>query len=470
MIRSIVWFRNDLRLHDNEALTQALETSEEIIPVYIFDERLFNGETRYGFPKLGKFRAKFIYDSIKDLSESIYSKGGFLITELGQPEELLFNLCRKYNARWVYCNRERTQEEITVQDALEVKLWSIGAEMRYCRGKMLYHTADLPFPITHTPDYFTQYRKEVEKLVPVRKPLPTPTTIRTPELVDPIKMTSKEELGIEDFIIKKGLNLVGGEQAALKELNYYLFESKLVSKYKETRNELLGRDFSSKFSAFLSKGCLSAKLIMSSLQEYETEFGANESTYWLFFELLWRDYFRLIAKKYGNLIFRKEGLKIRSKTKTESSEDWALFTIWKEGRTGIPFIDANMKELNETGFMSNRGRQNVASFLIHELGLNWQMGAEYFESQLIDYDPCSNYGNWNYLAGVGTDPKGDRHFNITYQSQKYDPNSEYIKFWLPELQNLPVDKIHDMSNFLEQDELDYCLRIGKDYPKACVRL
>ncbi|NBC06295.1 MAG: cryptochrome DASH, partial [Bacteroidetes bacterium] len=161
--RGIMWFRQDLRLHDNEALTEALQYTDEVIPVYVFDERFFKGETTdFGFPKTGKYRAQFIIESIIDLRDSLRRMGSDLIVRIGKPEEEVFEIARKAKSSWVFCNRERTPDEVYVQDSLERNLWSVGQEIRYSRGKMLYYTADLPFPITHTPDTFSQFKKEVE--------------------------------------------------------------------------------------------------------------------------------------------------------------------------------------------------------------------------------------------------------------------------------------------------------------------
>ena len=199
---------------------------------------------------------------------------------------------------------------------------------------------------------------------------------------------------------------------------------------------------------------------------FEREHGGNESTYWVIFELLWRDFFRLMGKKYGNKIFFKEGPMGEIDPKWRNDD--RLFEIWADGKTGIPFIDANMHELNSTGFMSNRGRQNVASFLVKDLHVNWQMGAEYFESVLIDYDPCSNWGNWNYVAGVGSDPRENRYFNILRQAKMYDLHGDYVKLWCPELKNIPQDKVHqpDSLSFAEQEK--YAVKIGAHYPKAMI--
>jgi len=167
----IVWFRNDLRLHDNEALTDALTAGDQVVPVFIFDERTFRGKTSFGFDKTGKYRAKFIIEAVTDLRKQLQSRGSDLYIRVGKPEDELFALANELKSSWIFCNRERTQEEVAVQDVLEHNLWSIGQEIRYCRGKMLYYTSDLPFPVTHTPDVFTQFRKEVERFVQVREPL-----------------------------------------------------------------------------------------------------------------------------------------------------------------------------------------------------------------------------------------------------------------------------------------------------------
>ncbi len=469
--RVIVWFRQDLRLHDNEALTDALRQGEEVIPVYVFDERVFKGKTKYGFPKTGKYRTKFIIESICDLRRSLQQLGSTLIVRVGKPEEVLFELARKVKSAWVFCNRERTAEEVKVQDELEKKLWSIGQEVRFSRGKMLYYTADLPFPVTHTPDLFASFKKEVERFIPIRIPLLRPAredfkkwTIKIEEGAIP----TLEDFGQEDFLEdpRAVIRFRGGETEGLKRLKYYLWDSNSIKDYKEMRDSLLGGDSSSKFSPWLAQGCLSPKTIYWELKQYEKEHGKNKSTYGLFFELLWRDFFRLMGKKYENAIFQKGGT-IR-RINPEWKDDRQLFEIWREGKTGVPFIDANMRELQLTGYMSNRGRQNAASFLVRDLMVNWQMGADYFESLLIDYDPCSNWGNWNYIAGVGSDPRENKHFNLLAQAKRYDPRGNYIKRWLPELRTLPAEKIHRPDALSDIELAKSKVKLGRDYPRAMV--
>ncbi|MEZ4986326.1 MAG: DASH family cryptochrome [Saprospiraceae bacterium] len=468
--RAIVWFRQDLRLHDNEALHHALRMADEVLPVYVFDERVFTGRTRwFDFPKTGKYRTQFIIESVEALQESLRKLGSELIVKVGNPEEVIFDLARATKSSWVCCNRERTEEELRVQNHLEENLWKIGTEIIYDRGKMLFYTADLPFPIHHTPDVFTQFRKEVEKLTPIRPPLSVPERIPPLSLrVTSDPMPTLATFGKEEVIpdSRAALAFRGGEQAALARLRYYLWESDHIKTYKETRNGLVGADYSSKLSPWLAQGCISPKRIYQEIKQYESERGANESTYWLIFELLWRDFFRLMGKKHENLIFLKTGTKGTLDKPLENN--WNAFNRWIEGETGIPFIDANMRELNLTGFMSNRGRQNVASFLVNDLQVNWQMGAEYFESLLIDYDVTSNWGNWNYVAGVGSDPRENRYFNILSQAKRYDPKGEYVKQWIPELAEVPQEFIHtpDLVDFATKDTIDFTP--GSDYPPAMV--
>jgi deoxyribodipyrimidine photo-lyase len=466
--RAIVWFRQDIRLHDNEAISNALRMAEEVVPVYVFDERMFKGKTRFGFPKTGKYRAKFIIESVADLRHNLRAIGADLIIRCGKPECLISDMARDIKASWVLCNRERTDEEVCVQDALEQKLWGFGVELLYTRGKMLYHTQDLPVPVQHTPDVFSQFRKETETITPVRPPLPSPVGMPPLPLgLERGELPRLEEFGHDAFEGDPRIVLpfIGGETEGIKRLRYYLWDKDLIATYKETRNGLIGGDFSSKFSPWLAQGCLSPKMVYHEIKRYEHERIANDSTYWLFFELLWRDFFRLMGKKYGNRIFLKSGPQNKPQKHLKNNGD--IFKLWSEGRTGVPFIDANMRELNSTGWMSNRGRQNVASFLVRDLKVNWQMGAEYFESLLLDYDPCSNWGNWNYVAGVGSDPREDRYFNILTQAKNYDPAGEYVKIWCPELKHIPADRVHRPDVLSQAERQEYRLN---GYPKPIVRI
>jgi len=468
--RVILWFRNDLRLHDNEALQDALAAAQDVYPVYVFDERVLRGTTTYGIRRTGKFRVKFLIESVLALKEALIAKGSDLIIRIGRPEDIITDLAKDLKTSWIFCNRERTYEEVKVQDQLEQNLWAIGQEVRYSRGKMLYYTSDLPFPVTHTPDVFTLFRKEVEKIVEVRRPLAIPETLPSiTSTIDPGPCPGFVEFGFDDNDIDSvdAMILSGGEKAGLQRLDQYIWENDDIRHYKESRDGLLGLAFSSKFSVYLAQGCLSPKKIYHEIKEYEDSKGKTDSTYQLFYELLWRDFFRLMGKKHGNAIFKKGGIKQEQRSNLTDGE--ALFRIWSEGRTGMPFVDASMAELNTTGYMSSRARQNVASFLINDLKINWQLGARYFESLLLDYDPCSNWGNWNYLAGVGNDPREGRHYNIVSQAKKYDPDGAFVKHWIPALANVPSEKVHQPYLLTPSEQTQYNCTLQKDYPDLCIK-
>jgi deoxyribodipyrimidine photo-lyase len=223
------------------------------------------------------------------------------------------------------------------------------------------------------------------------------------------------------------MNFVGGETEGLKRLNKFIWKDKSILHYKETRNQLIGESYSSKLSTWLANGSLSARIIFTEIKRFEKEVEANESTYWLVFELLCRDYFRFITKKYGNKIFLTGGIKNKA---NNYKNDIGLFERWRVGKTDNYFVDANMIELLKSGFMSNRGRQNVASYLCKDLMIDWRWGASWFESQLIDYDVASNWCNWMYIAGVGNDPREARYFNVNKQAEMYDKDKSYRKLWL----------------------------------------
>ncbi|MCP9236489.1 DASH family cryptochrome [Lewinella sp. JB7] len=469
---AIVWFRRDLRLHDNEALTDAMKHGDEVLPVYIFDPREWRGTLPLtGLPKIGPHRARFILESVADLRDNLRRRGGDLIIRTGHPEDILPELSKQCQGSWVFCNRERTSEELRVQNAVEQNLWAIGREVYYSRGKLLYYTSDLPFPITQTPDGFTQFRKETERLTPVRDPLPAPGSLPMVEGagIDPGELPQLADFGVlpPPADERSAIDWHGGETSGFDRLAYYLFDSHAIATYKETRNGLIGGDYSTKFSAWLAQGCLSPKRIYAEVRAYEAKNGANDSTYWVIYELLWRDFFRLMGKKHGDRIFQKYGF-----SESTDHPDWKknpdLLQRWIDGQTGTPFIDANMREIARTGFMSNRGRQNVASYLVKDLELDWRLGAEYFEHMLIDYDVTSNWCNWNYVAGVGSDPRDNRYFNILNQAERYDPEGAYVKLWCPELRELPVEYVHQPDTLDEADRSAHGLRLGANYPTPLV--
>ena len=470
--RILLWYRNDLRLHDHEPLTQALKDARSVIPLYCFDDRQF-GQTRFGFPKTGGFRSQFLLESVADLRQSWQSRGSDLLLRRGLPEVVIPELVEQLGITDVYYHQEVTPEEIAVSSTLERSLKAIDVNYKSFWGHTLYRLQDLPFTLPNLPELFTKFRKDVERDSQIQKPLPTPATL-PPLPADAVGVASMgipslADLGAAapEFDSRGVLPYHGGETAGIERLNDYFWQQDRLRVYKETRNGMLGADYSSKFSAWLALGCLSPRYIDGEVRRYEDERIENDSTYWLIFELLWRDYFRFICAKHGVSMFKRSGLQ---GVDLSWKQDWERFDLWREGKTGFPLVDANMRELAATGFMSNRGRQNVASFLTKNLGIDWRMGAEWFESVLIDYDACSNWGNWNYTAGVGNDARGFRFFNITKQSLDYDREGKYVKHWLPELAQIPAAKVHEPWKLLPVEQERFGMNLGVDYPQPVVDL
>lgn len=428
MKTALVWFKTDLRLTDNETLVKAMAQNVMVIPIYCIDESHFT-ITSFGFRKTGSFRAQFLLESLIDLDKSLRQLGSGLLILKGKPEIEIPKIVKQYKVHRVYAKREVAYEEKQAESLVQTELWKLKCELLTISTSTLYHAEDLPFSIKDIPDVFTNFRKKTEKDAVIRSAFEKPTKINSPE-IPVLELPTLVDLSLEEIKIdtRAAIQFKGGEYEALQRLNHYFFDTKSISNYKETRNGMVGADYSSKFSAWLALGCISPRYINQELKRYELQFGANESTYWLVFELMWRDYFRFMMKKYQNKIFLKSG--IQNKDLSMNKFDKQLFDNWINGQIGVDFVDANMIELQLTGFMSNRGRQNVASYLCNDLKLDWRYGAAYFEQQLIDYDVCSNWGNWAYLAGVGNDPRGNRYFNIEKQATDYDKNKAYRDLWL----------------------------------------
>jgi deoxyribodipyrimidine photo-lyase len=464
----LLWFRNDLRLHDHQSLYEALQQKQPIVPLYCVDPRQF-GKTSFGFPKIGSYRTQFLLESLADLRQSLRQLGSDLVIRKGHPEEVIPALIQELEVTAVYWHQEVTAEELAVEQSLEDRLEQLNVQRQKYWGATLYHPNNLPFDINRVPEVFTQFRRQVEKDSTVDVGFSTPQQIPFLPVVDVGELPTLDDLGLSkpEYDDRAVLKFEGGETAGLQRLQHYVWDTDCLKSYKQTRNGMVGTDYSSKLSAWLAMGCLSPRRVFETVQQYEAERVQNDSTYWLVFELLWRDYFRFICAKHGDKVFYPSGLR---GLKIDWKQDWERFDTWREGLTGFPLVDANMREIAASGYMSNRGRQNVASFLTKNLGIDWRMGAEWFESLLVDYDPCSNYGNWNYTAGVGNDARGFRYFNIPKQSKDYDPEGTYVKHWLPELKDVPAAKVHRPWKLQPVEQKRFNVRLGVDYPNPVVDL
>lgn len=429
MNTSLVWFKNDLRIHDQHSLYNAVAKGNRVIAIYCFESLLFK-EDIFGFKKTEKYRAQFLLETVKELKTSLESFNIDLLLYYDESINILPKVIKSYGVTDVFLQKEWTREEASIITQIKKSIHNITWHETY--DQFLFHPNDIPYQIFEkVPDVFTIFRKECEKKISVRSILPSIVKLPTSNRIqNNTEVPTLSTLGCDTFTLdtRTAFPFKGGEIQANKRLQYYFWETQKLAFYKKTRNGLVGTDYSSKLSTWLANGSISTRQIYWEVKQFEKEIKKNQDTYWLVFELIWRDYFKYVSLKYGNTIFKIGGI-------LHKDYEWNTSTIalqeWIHGKTPYDFVNANMIELRNTGWMSNRGRQNVASYWAKELKQDWRIGAAYFESMLIDYDVHSNYGNWMYNAGVGNDPR-DRKFNINSQSDRYDPQEKYRKLWLQE--------------------------------------
>ena len=423
-INSLVWFRNNLRIEDNISLSKAINNSDNIFGFINIDPKNFL-LTKYGFKKTEKYRAKFLLETISDLKSQLDTLNISLIITHKDFDKSIKEIINNYEITNIYTQTEWTRDELKEESFIPDEINLIKDFDQF-----LFSPNDVKGLYDNIPRGFSNFRKKCEKYLSVNDILSIPNSLNPDnKILFDYSIPTLSDLGFEDFDVHKDsvFRFKGGETNAKDRIKNYFFDTRNVSRYKLTRNGLIGEDYSSKFSPWLANGSVSVKYIFKLLKEYETKVEKNDSTYWLYFELIWRDFFKYVSMQHKDKFFNKDGIYGEDK---EWSDDKDVLLKWINGKTDETFINANMIELSNTGFMSNRGRQNVANYLTKELKIDWRIGAEYFESMLIDYDVHSNYGNWLYNAGIGNDSMPFRKFNPKLQSERYDPDKSYEKTWL----------------------------------------
>jgi deoxyribodipyrimidine photo-lyase len=435
-----LWLRVDLRLDDNPALLAACERADSMLPIFVFDPAKFKTQTLGGSWKSSARRARFLLESVACMRKKLENKGSGLAVVLGKASEAVPRLAGRCND--VFVTQGVCSEETIEENKVEKNLKTNQVKLNRIWGNTLFFPNECGCNTgkgkEELPLLFTSFKNKAESKGKIRNPLHPPVNIPpVPEQTE-FKgalsfMPSLQELGYSseeaDDAMKDDprgvMTFVGGEDAALERVQNWIFRDDQLKHYFEIRNGMVGEGYSSKFSPWLALGCISPRRVWAEAQRYEQERVKNKSTYWLIFELTWRDFYLYMGNSYGDKIFVPGGI-------TGQNQRWsggeAELKRWKEGRTGDKLVDANMRELAATGFMSNRGRQNVASYLIFDLGVDWRFGAAHFEEHLLDHDPCSNWGNW--LAAAGLTGQRINKFNTKKQLNDYDPNREYVDLWL----------------------------------------
>ncbi|MFK7161754.1 DASH family cryptochrome [Marinospirillum sp. MEB164] len=438
----------DMRLSDHVLLQQAAAQCDRLLLVYLLDPAWLHASAQTQ-RRLGAHRQAWLAAHLRAFQARLPPQQQLYL--LSAPwRTSLRPLLEACSVSSVWMSEPVADEESRAWHAWqqahpEVRFYSQAVQR-------LWSLQALPFDLADLPPTFTQFRRCVEAL-PVSPPVPAVASLpEAPHLhseqlsalrLTPIdtrfQLPASEEVQWPDFLRhgraeSKLVDTWAGEQGAQAWMAAY-FASGAAQQYKQTRNALDGVYTSTHFSPWLALGSLSPRQILQALRCYEAEQGANESTYWIYFELLWREYFQLYALRHGAALFHFGGIQGRAPLTSFYPQ---RFKAWCEGETPWPLVNACMQQLKQIGWMSNRGRQLVASCLVNELQIDWRYGAAWFEQQLIDYDPASNWGNWQYLAGVGADPRGLRRFDLAKQAATYDPQGQFTQRWAAEHKVTPL--------------------------------
>lgn len=432
--KGLMIFRYNLRLHDNEALLLLQKMVNRMDCLWVIEPQWLHHSGRalgncYG-DQMGQHRRRFLLESANGLRQQLQARGSDLLVAEGDFVRIVSEQLNAGDYDVVALADHpgyREQRQVRKLAAKFAKLHWIIADDFY-----LLRADQLPFSAADFPRQFTPFRKAImdicvsegRELIGALPQTAAGDSRYAASQRKLVQLTDEHKVNHHNDETTAGM--LGGESAGLEQLNRYLHEWQHVRHYKETRNQLEGWDFSSKLSPWLAQGCLSVRRVYREIKRHEDRYGENDSTDWLRFELIWREYFQWLARFQGAKLFRLRGIRDVNPLLSYYPE---YFVAWREGATPNRFVNAFMQQLKTTGWMSNRGRQIVASYLVNELGLDWRYGASWFEQQLIDYDCGPNWGNWQYLAGVGTDPRGRRRFDIAKQQALYDPDGSFTDKW-----------------------------------------
>ncbi len=413
-MKAVYWARNDLRIDDNPLFEEFFHSDSKKLVVIVPDQSLFRRakEHRRSFAmsQMSCFRKKLDFIGID--SVTLWGDSLKVLTELRKiwPFDVL------YFAKNL--GLDESLEERIARDCFE------GIEVRTRDSQNLLDRHAVHDISLLNPRTYTEFRKLTEPLIPKHFKLKGIHDFRSEvgssSLVDPYEM-QQLKINFPSDDVEYSPHWSGDGYERLYAITR---DKRSLLTYANTRNGMIHFDDSSKLSPWLSLGSISPQVIWNEVSRLEDQDGMNESTICFKRELIWREYFRFLFQKLGGSFFSKP-----QDVTAPPEEQIGLLEAWKRGETSSRFVNAHMRELAETGWMSNRGRQNVASFLSKELKVDWRLGASYFEECLIDYDPFNNWGNWGYLAGVGTDPR-NRKFDVELQASKYDPHGDYQRLWL----------------------------------------
>jgi len=393
--RIIYWFRNDLRLKDNQGLSAAVGSADEIIPVYVFDPRQFE-KTKLGFRRTGALRARFLIESVSELRENIRQRGGDLLIRTGKPEEIVAKLAEDYNADYVYTSKEIAPQETRIESSLSKNLKIANVDIKLFWMDTMINATDLPFPVSKLPSGFAEFERLLSNDLRIKDQFPTPETITLPPDFEAGTIPGLAELGIDPKEIPADTKATsaGGETNALAVLKEYV-EQYVKNDIAYPSPEPLT---DTRLSDWLSLGCISASYIYRSVKTAQSHAVTEDP---IIANLLKREFLHWTLLRFGPRMFKPSGVKHLFNRRW--TNDTAVFEQWTNGETADRGINDIIRKLIHTGFINAAERESAAKYLVDDLDINWTWGAMYFESLLLDYEASVNWGRWNNLAGVGED-------------------------------------------------------------------
>lgn len=454
MTTAIWWIRRDLRLRDNQALTQAMAHGQQVVPLFILDPGLLQS------PQAGQARTTFLFESLRALDADLRTRGGRLVVCRGRPERVLTHVQQRTGATAIFAEADGSPYANTRDLPLAATL-----PIHFTPGRTALPIHEVRKQDGEPYVVFTPYRRQwlTKKLPTVKDILPAPTHFSVPDIIEGVKIP--QGAGFPTYSA-----FPAGEGEAQARLQNFLRNDMKNAVYDyANQRDRMDLDSTSHLSPYLRFGMLSARTaVVGALQAVEqapSDQSQQQAQVWLD-ELIWREFYAAILQHFPRVMqgsFRPE----------YDGIDWANdpvdFAAWCEGRTGYPIVDAAMRQLNQTGWMHNRARMIVASFLVKDLLIDWRWGERYFMQKLLDGDPAANNGGWQWAAGTGTDAAPYfRIFNPITQGEKFDPLGDYVRRYLPEVARVPSKFIHrPWTMTISDQQRAHCL-IGQDYPQPIV--
>jgi deoxyribodipyrimidine photo-lyase len=447
---AIWWLRRDLRLDDNPALQAALDAAEEVVPLFIRDPGLW--DSQYS----GAARKAFLLASLRSLEHSLRRIGSRLIFRAGEPLEVLTRLVAEIDARAIFAQADVSpyacQRDEAIRETLPLSL---------TEGLTIHPLQSIRKKDGQPYVVFTPYSRAWSALAPVEAyaRIAAPKKIDTPSDLESLPIPDTPAYHHETIFPV-------GEAAARKRLEAFVREG--IARYAANRDrpDLSG---TSMLSPYLRFGVLSprfaASLAIGARSSFHDEGQRASAAAWLR-QLIWREFYIDILAHFPRV--RRKSFRDNLAAIAWSNDD-GEFEAWCRGRTGYPIVDAAMIQLEQTGWMHNRARMIVASFLTKDLLIDWRWGECWFMQHLLDGDPAANNGGWQWTAGTGTDAAPYfRVFNPVAQGKKFDPHGEYVRKWLPVLENVPDRFVHEPWKMPEDVQKESGCHIGREYPQPIV--